>query len=791
MGRRFLLALVVCECVLAPLAWAQALTGSITGVVSDPTNARIPGVLVEMSNLGTQVVLRATTTETGEYTIPLLQPGRYRLTATANGFRSSVLDRILIDSGRVVRLDMVMELGQVQEKVEVTGAAPLLESETSTLGQFIENKTVTDMPLNGRRVGDLLSLVGNAVWVTGDVIRPRVFIGGGRADEQQWLIDGVNGADVTTSQAQTLFKPPMEATQEMRILQNNYSAEYGNSGAGMVTITTKSGTNTFHGSAYEFLQNDAMNARNFFAASMPPLRWNVFGASAGGPIRKNKTFFFAHNEWQKQRIGNVRLFTVPTALERTGDFSRTTNAAGARTLIYDWSTQRTVGSQTVRDPFQGNITPPSRLDPVGAKLASFYPLPNATPTNAAGANNFNGNDTTALNITSFTTKVDHILNERNRLSYRLILNNFPTSVTVLFPVAGADAFANTTARRALSHMFNYIRNLTPTMVNDFRVNVQSRFYNFYPPEQNAGWPQKLGLNGVTGLAFPYVTASGYVNVGYSNHGRLQTPCNDKDIVESVSKFTGAHSFKFGGEIRLVRIAEADRTLESGQLIFNALATGLPGAGNTGNAIASMLTGFPNEGLVNLPDYLDRRMQYYAVFAQDDWKVKSNFTLNLGVRWEAHTPRIDANNRQNGFDFTQINPVGHAGRDDLRGAERTAPECLQRRLEQRRTADRPGVETESEQPDGGSRGLWHLLCTTVAGGDHYGEWFWFAGRLDDARQRHHRTVPAKKRLSDSVSRGTRSGFRCGPLGAERNICPTDSRQEPAAGLCPDVESEHPA
>jgi hypothetical protein len=399
----------------AALAW-QGSTGTLTGLVSDPTEARLASVNLKLTNENTGVVTSALTNESGEYTFPLLASGSYRLEAEAGGFQRYNRSGIVIELGRVLRLDITMTLGQVTESIDVAGTAPLLESETSTVGQFIENKTIVDMPLNGRRVGELLGLMGAAVFVQGDVIRPRVSVAGGRADQQQWLLDGVNSSNIALEIPQALFNPPVEAVQEIKIHQNVYSAEFGNSSAGVVTMTTRSGTNKLTGSLYEFLRNDRFDARNFFAAERPPLRWNVFGFAVGGSAIRNKTFFFTHTEWQRQRIGVVRLWTAPTDRQRRGDFSQTTNAAGAPTLIYDPDTSRpnpSNPSQTIRTPFPGNAIPGNRFDPVGANLSALYPLPNRPATNLAGANNFVRNATNALNITTWTSKVDHIFSDKD------------------------------------------------------------------------------------------------------------------------------------------------------------------------------------------------------------------------------------------------------------------------------------------------------------------------------------------------------------------------------------------
>lgn len=636
--------------VCAVSLFSQGSTGSITGIVTDASNARLPGASIEVRNVETGVAINASANEAGEYTVPLLQPGRYQLTARMDGFRTYSQTGLVIELGRVTRLDIALELGQVSETVEVVGSAPLLESESSTVGQFIENKTVTDMPLNGRRVGELAALMGNAVTISKDVIRPRISVAGSRGDQQQWMIDGVNASNVALEIPQALFNPPVEAVQEMRVQQSGYSAEFGNSAGGVMTISTRSGTNDLHGSLYEFLRNEKVDARNFFAADKAPLRWNVFGFAVGGPIIKNKTFFFVNNEWQKQRIGVTNTLTVPTSLQRTGDYSQTTNASGALTRIFD------PFSGTPRSQFANNVIPQSRLDPVGAKLIEYYPEENRAPSNAAGANNFVGNRTNALNLSTLTAKVDHVFSDKDRFSFRYILHDFPTNNTPVFSRPEADPFGNFAQRRAYSYLFNELHNFTPTVINDVRVNLQPRYFITGPLEQDGGWPAQLGLKGVPGLAFPRVNVSGFTAMGANNHGRDQRPIWDHHVVDNVSWFKGAHSVKLGGEFRYSRNAENFDQIASGQLTFQPQGTNLAGAGNTGNAMASLLTGYVHRGIVRTLDRVDRRAQYWAAFVQDDWKLRSNLTLNIGVRWETHTPRVDVKDRQSGFDPTAINPV---------------------------------------------------------------------------------------------------------------------------------------
>ncbi|BDC47853.1 hypothetical protein F183_A01690 [Bryobacterales bacterium F-183] len=612
----------------------------MTGIAADPSAARLSGVKITVASQATGVSLNVVTSTDGEYRVAPLAPGKYDVSAELSGFQRVSQTGVLVETGRVTRLDLTLPVGNVTESVAVTAEAQLLESETATVGQFIENKTVRDMPINGRRVGDLLKLMGNAVYITGDVIRPRVSVAGSRGDQQQWLLDGVNASNVALEIPQALFNPPVESVEEVRIQQNNYSAEFGNSSGGVVSVTTRSGTNKFHGSAYEFFRNDALDARNFFSARKAPLRYNIFGLTAGGPIVKNRTFFFSSNEWQIQRLGATRVLTVPTAAQRTGDFSAAGNAT-----IYDPLT---------RQPFAGNVIPAARIDAVGRQLATYYPLPNQAASNLAGANNFSRNASTNLNLTTWTTKVDHILNDSSRLSFRMVLHNFPTDTTAAFDEAAADPNGSVSSRRAYSFLGTYVRNFGSRAVNEVRFNYQPRRFRQDTLLGEGNWPARLGLKGVSGTAFPQVVAAGFVNMGNGTQQRIQTPIRDTHVVDVFSLLLKGHSLKFGGEGRFGQNVDDLNALSSGSLSFSPQTTALNNVG--GNSIASLLLGLPISGRIQDTDILNRRSSYYAAFLQDDWKVTRNFTLNLGVRWETHTPRVDANNRQNSFDTAAVNPV---------------------------------------------------------------------------------------------------------------------------------------
>src|SRR6478672_7972122 len=337
--------------------WAQSNQASISGIVTDQQGAAIPSAKVVAANTATQIRTETATNGAGFFTVPNLPVGQYTLHVEAAGFRRAITQPVALSTGQAMELNIRMELGQVTETIKVTGEAPLIETRSSDVTQLIESKSIESMPLGNRRTLNVINLTGAAVFVrynnTPGNANPDFSLAGGRTQSQMFWIDGGAGQNVRIGQGQINLDPPVETVSEMRILSNNNAAEYGGSAGGIIVETTKSGTNQLHGSAYEYLRNDAMDAPGFFAPVSgnqkikPTLRYNVFGGTAGGPIIHDKTFFFGAYEGQRLRTGGVDTLTVPTALQRAGDFSQTVNAAGARIPIYDpASTQTANGAVT-------------------------------------------------------------------------------------------------------------------------------------------------------------------------------------------------------------------------------------------------------------------------------------------------------------------------------------------------------------------------------------------------------------------------------------------------------------
>src|SRR6476469_2382649 len=317
----------------------QSNLAGVSGVVSDPSAGSVPGVLVTATNTQTGVAKTATTNASGYYNIENLAIGAYRLTIQHPGFRKYIRENLTLTTGQRLGLDIHLEIGDTQQAITVTAEAPLTETRSSDVSQLIESKSIAALPLGNRKTLNVLQLSGAAVFVgyplnTPANVNPNFSLAGGRTQSQMAWIDGSNAQNIRIGQGQINLDPPVEAVQEVKVLSNNYAAEYGGSAGGVVIETTKSGTNQLHGSAYEFLRNNAFDAPGFFAPVRngskvsPELRYNVFGVTAGGPIRKDKTFFYFAYEGQRLVTASTNTLTVPSLLQHTGDFSQTFNAAG-------------------------------------------------------------------------------------------------------------------------------------------------------------------------------------------------------------------------------------------------------------------------------------------------------------------------------------------------------------------------------------------------------------------------------------------------------------------------------
>lgn len=651
---RLIAAFVLC-------AWSlvgQTSEATISGIVTDPQGAIMHNVEVAAVNTETGVKTAVRTNESGFYSIRALAIGTYNVSAEMAGFRRHAEQGIVLTTGQALELNIKLEVGAVTESVTVSASASLLETRNSDASQLIESKSIEDIPLGDRRSMNIVEMIGAAVFVDiSDTGKPNFSLAGGRAQSQSFFVDGGNAQNMRVGVGQVDYDPPIDTLREVKVMSNGFSAEIGGSAGGAILATTKSGTNQLHGSLFEYLRNQKMDAPNFFSPVVgtekqkPPLRYNVFGGSAAGPIRHDKTFYFVSYEGARRRDGSVRTLTVPSLLERAGDFSQTYNSRRQLYVVYDPFT----GTGSARQPFPGNKIPSARFDPVGAKVASYFVEPNRAPDDAAGANNFRANAVNPRRRENILAKLDHNIGNNDKLSGRYVFNTDINRPRGVFPEAAADTVSYNENRQ--NYLYGtWTRIIGATVVSEARFSYGRRYYRSFSPGVDEGWPSKLGLKGVNEHAFPRIDVTGYTSMGLTTQDRQQFPIQQFDIAENLTVIRGRHALKLGANVRPSKNHEINYQTTSGQFTFNRGLTGLSGNAQTGNGLATLLLGALSSFNQTQTPVLDRSTKYLAWFVQDDWTVHRGLTLNFGLRWEADTPFVDAKNRYNSFDPNAINPV---------------------------------------------------------------------------------------------------------------------------------------
>ncbi len=658
------------------LACAQSGNSVISGSIKDPADAAIPAARVKVTNVETGASTETKSNDAGLYRVGGLVPGGYRVDVEAPGFSPLSRGPVTLQIGQSLALDLTVQVGQQSSTVQVTESAPLVESQTSNVAQTVNRQMLAGLPLPNRAASSLAALSPGVVMIdngAGTAENYPVFsVAGGRARNQNFTLDGGNVSNaVGLTRPQQLTSLPVDAMQEFQVISNNYSAEYGHSTGGVITMSTRSGTNQFHGSLFESLQNDVFNARNYFSAKRAPVRLNQYGGSLGGPIRKDKTHFFVTWEQTRQITSFDTTSTVPTLLNRQGNFSDLVSTAGKPILIYDPASGSTA---TTRQPFAGNIIPSSRWDSVAAAAMAYFPLPNRTGT-ATGANNFIGSSNNALNRNIVVGRLDHQFSASDLVTARYYINDANTNNTGTYGNPAADPLADITDVRVQTILGAYTHIFSPTVTNDFRYTYLRRKFLESRPGSTDNLAAKIGLTGVSGAAFPAFTIPGYGvpagfvagNVTVPSTGaalgnptavyRFQTPILDQQFLEALSWFHGKHAMKFGAEYRMGANDEIRDRGSAGNFTISSQITDLPGSSaTTGNALASFLLGQVNAASIQVSDKIPSRASYGAIYVQDDWRVSSRLTINAGLRWEVEFPRYVVGNKQNSFDPLAINPV---------------------------------------------------------------------------------------------------------------------------------------
>ena len=702
----------LCVITLLLLAGATEVFGQraqLTGRISDAAGAIVPGAQITLTNAGTGVSRETVSNEEGFYTIPLLQPGEYRLSIKKEGFKPIVQAGITLQVEQVLRLDYTLETGAVTETVNIAAVvAATIESETSSLGKVVDQQRIQNLPLLGRNPYSLVALVPGARPSSGlndlpvdQISQSFVSINGARGNQNEYLLDGAPNTAAAQNQPVVFVNP--DAVQEFKVETNNFSAQFGRAGGGVFNIVTRSGTNQFHGTAYDYLRNDALNANTFFGnragRRKPPFRFNQFGATLGGPIDfpekvfgpfkyegKNRSFFFFSYEAVRFSQGGTYIGSVPTLLQRNGDFSQTRNAAGNLIPLYDPATTRRNPdnpAQFLRDQFQGNIIPRNRWNPAFVKMLEYIPLPNAAGNPNTAAGNYVVSTANRISKDTFSVRLDHQLTENQRLSGRFNYDNTPLNRpnfygNIATPTFGAQVFK----RRNLG--LDYTVTFSPTLVGSFLFSF-TRLENNREPYSSGFDITSLGLpaalkSQLIPESFPSIIVAGMggsfsvTNAGTANllggNDLIQFGDNTASWIGSMTKTFSRHTLKFGGETRLLRPNYRQFGDQSNQFSFAQNFTQGPNptaaaAANTGLGFASFMLGIGG-GSYSRAAALAMQVKYYAAYLQDDWKVTDKLTLNLGVRYDYESPRTERYNQLTNFDFAAKPPLT-APDLNLRGA----------------------------------------------------------------------------------------------------------------------------
>ncbi|HYI93884.1 MAG TPA: TonB-dependent receptor [Bryobacteraceae bacterium] len=650
-------------------------TAQITGRITDSTGSVIVGAKVTVINTETGVRREIESNTEGYFTAPLLVRGLYTVQATQIGFKEVVRSGLTLDEGQNMRLDFLLEVGQISERVEVSGAAPLLETERPTISTVIPSQKIMDMPTVGRNPLQFALLVPGvrATGSYGDL--PVSAYGGGRASiagggtsTNNYMVDGIASENFTSGSMQNPLS--VDATEEFRLIVRNPSAEYGRTGGGVMNIVSKAGTNEFHGSLYEFNRNKVLRANDFVSnrasREKQPFNFNQWGGAGGGPIARDRTFFFFNYEQFKQRTVATTIWSVPTDLQRAGDFSETRTAAGALIQIYDpFSTRADPANPAnrIRDMFPGNRIPANRISATAQQVNAFYPKPNTTGVTNTNANNFFGVGSSPLDKKIFGLRLDHYLTPMRRVAGRYTWDNTLQGIPNFYDNLAEIQTSDLPLKRH-SAFVSYSDSLRPDLLLDARGGL-----NMYLPNRVT---RSFGFD-VTTLSmparlntlmqipsFPRFDMSDMTAVGADQGDQLVQSNKSFSYTGALTWIQGTHTWKFGSDNRVYQ-ANNTQGAAGMSFTFNRGFTQGPNpntAGATsGYGYASFMLGTPSGGTVGYGAPNTETVKNFALFVQDDWKVTPTLTLNLGLRWEYEggiTDRFDAISNFDPDVITQIN-----------------------------------------------------------------------------------------------------------------------------------------
>jgi hypothetical protein len=678
-----LIVLTVLGCLVAGSARAQEFRATVTGRVTDPGGLAVPGATVSAVNTQTAEVATGFTTADGAYTIPFLKPGVYSVSAELTGFKKVTQANVQLEVGQTSAVNFQLQLGTLAEEVTVTGESPVLETSKADRGLVIDNERVTELPLNARNPF-MLSYLTPGITYNGPAIYQRPFdngaiadwsINGGQNRNNEFLLDGAPNNSIQGGN-NIAYVPPVDSVQEFKIVTNSYDAQYGRTAGGVINVSLKSGTNTLHGSVYEFARRKEIDSNEYFFKvnnrEKPDHKLDQYGFVLDGPVRipgydgRNKTFFMFNYEGYKEATPNPTTYTVPDEAQLRGDFSNLRDAQGRLITIYDPATGRVENGQWVRDPFPGNVIPSNRINPMARTLSQYFLRPNSAA--PAGGDPWRNNFVFAPNLAfdtfrNIATKVDQNVSDKTKVFVRYGQNKRTEQRSTNGITTGpAQDGQLPLERENHTGVADWVRTISSSLILNVRAGLNQYLelsrsdpaLNFNPAD--LGFSSSL-VNQLPIKSFPRINVTDYQAIGRA--GRNSETTTGFSLQPNVSWVKGEHSVRGGLDMRMtwytreisgnLFVMSFDRRFT--QRAFNQ------GDALSGNSIASFLLGAANSGTIDNNSFPTFRWNYYAPWVQDDWKLTNRLTLNLGLRWDLNSPVFEIKDRINyGFDTQVINPV---------------------------------------------------------------------------------------------------------------------------------------
>ena len=679
-----MLALTLC----ASLGYSQEVRATITGTVTDSTDAAIAQAVVTVTNLERNSTVRTETNATGSYVTPFLAPGPYRLEVEAQGFKKYTRGNIVLQAQDRPRVDIRLELGELSQSVTVSEAVSQLQTETASRSQVVANEIIAAVPTQGRNPFQIS-------WAASGVIKSGTFrylrsfdiggmsglsINGGREKTNEVLMDGISNV---RAEYTVISAPTTESVQEFKVQSATFDAQYGRTGGGIITIVTKGGGNSFHGTAFEYFQNDKLNANQselnrptttadgkyWPNGRKPPNHINQFGIMASGPIvipklvnTKNRVFWMLSWESMRQRSADPGVVTFPTMDIRGGDFTSLLNGSGQPVTIYDPRSTKADGTRT---PIPGNKIPSSAISPVAAKVLSYYPAPSAPGDGPAKINNYPFPSVWWASFDQFVGRTDVVVNSKNNVFFRYNENPFQEFRAIVFGMTNvAEPTGNAPLlRNGRNVMANWTSTLSPTMTFDLRVGL-NRWEEAGGNSIGAGYnPSQLGFSSaitsqINRYQFPRFDFEAYQSAGSDAFGPGTR--DTYSLQPNLNKVVGRHFMKFGADLRQFNRNDPARGYPSGYYYYGrnwTQANANRADAVSGNSIATFLMGIPSSAQIQKNAEPAWRHFYYGGFFQDDWKINSRLSLNFGLRWDTETGNSERYNRQVlGLDWAAPSPI---------------------------------------------------------------------------------------------------------------------------------------